>query len=125
MYDSSRLKAVQCIKIHFCRVILFFFSFFLPRLSFVFLWESSCNFILQNTSNGGQDDCRMEEKPKIEKNVCVGVLKSCERGTVFEAPQHSVLLCLILPQVTKASSFRPTEVIFAASIWIPNTRPSL
>lgn len=77
VYDSSRFKAVQCLKIYLCRVVWFFS--FLPRPSFVFLLESLCNYILQITSNGGQDDFRMEDKPKIEVNVCVGVLKSCER----------------------------------------------
>lgn len=69
-----------------------------PRLSFVFPSESLCNYILQNTSNDGQDDFRMEEKPKIEINVCAGAAESYEQDVVLEVFQSSVLLCLIWPR---------------------------
>lgn len=49
--DSSILKAVKCLKIYLCMVV--WFSLF---LSFVFMSELLCNYVLQNTSNGGQDE---------------------------------------------------------------------
>lgn len=106
VYDSSRFKPVKSLKIYLCRVVWFFLFF--PCLSFVFTLESLCNYILQRTSNDGQDGFRKEDKPKIEMNVCVGAGASQERGAVFggiEASPNSGSLCLIVPQVAKVSHF--------------------
>lgn len=106
VYDSSRFKPVKGLKIYLRRVA--WFSFLPPCLSFVFTLEFLCNYILQRTSNSGQDGLRKEDKPKIEMNVCVGAGTSHERGAVFggiEASRYSGSLCLILPQVAKVSHF--------------------
>lgn len=102
VYDSSRFKAVKCLNIYLCRVV--WLSFFSP-VSFVFPLESLCNYILQSTSNSGQDGSRKEDNPEIEMHVCVGAAKSRERDAVFRGGEDNILLCLISVQVVKVPHF--------------------